>query len=206
MWRKLKSAVLTWLDNAKLAGKGILLVSREKRFIVAFLIAFLFFGTLMTMLSSGLSEFQLIDSLPSAFQIIGRAILRVFGYQRFFLDWLATFLLAVLQGILIGLIAWLWKKRQDNSADVERAGLIAGLIALGAGCPTCGTTLVAPLLGALFSTGGIAMVGTVSIVVTVIAIIVAVLSLVRLGKEAYIIIINEKYSKKENGRASRKNL
>jgi len=198
--------VLTWLDNAKLAGKGILLVSREKRFIVAFLIAFLFFGTLMTMLSSGLSEFQLIDSLPSAFQIIGRAILRVFGYQRFFLDWLATFLLAVLQGILIGLIAWLWKKRQDNSADVERAGLIAGLIALGAGCPTCGTTLVAPLLGALFSTGGIAMVGTVSIVVTVIAIIVAVLSLVRLGKEAYIIIINEKYSKKENGRASRKNL
>jgi hypothetical protein len=205
MWRKLKSAVLTWLDNAKLAGKGILLVSHEKRFIVAFLIAFLFFGTLMTMLSSGLSEFQLIDSLPSAFQIIGRAILRVFGYQRFFLDWLATFLLAVLQGILIGLIAWLWKKRQDNSADVERAGLIAGLIALGAGCPTCGTTLVAPLLGALFSTGGIAMVGTVSIVVTVIAIIVAVLSLVRLGKEAYIIIINEKYSKKENGRA-RKNL
>lgn len=205
MWRKLKNAVLTWLDNAKLAGKGILLVSREKRFIVAFLIAFLFFGTLMTMLASGLSEFQLIDSLPSAFQIIGRAMLRVFGYQRFFFDWLATFLLAALQGILIGLIAWLWKKRQDNSADVERAGIIAGLIALGAGCPTCGTTLIAPLLGALFSTGGIAMVGTVSTVVTVIAIIVAVLSLVRLGKEAYIIIINEKYSKKENGRA-RKNL
>lgn len=84
----------------------------------------------------------------------------------------------------------------SNAANVEKAGIITGLIALGAGCPTCGTTLLTPLLGALFSTGGLAITGTISTIITIVAIVVAILSLKKLGEETYVMIIDEKYRKK----------
>ena len=117
------------------------------------------------------------------------------------------FTIAVLQGILIGLIVFLWDKKRKqpgttdnetntNSANVEKAGIITGLIALGAGCPTCGTTLLTPLMGAIFSTGGLAASGVISGIVTAVAIIIAILALRRIGEEAYVIIINEKYMRR----------
>lgn len=198
-WRK-------WLDEFVLAGKGILLATKEKRFWVGFIIAFLFFGTLMNLLSGGFSKFELMGMVGfgGSMKIIGDALLGVFGINMIFLEWLPVFSLAWLQGILIGLIVLLWHKKRisngkesTNSANVEKAGIITGLIALGAGCPTCGTTLLTPLLGALFSTGGLAMVGVISGIVTALAIIIAILSLKRLGEETYVIIVNEKYMKRK---------
>ncbi len=198
-WRK-------WLDEFVLAGKGILLATKEKRFWVGFIIAFLFFGTLMNLLAGGFSKFELMGMVgfSGSMKIILDALIGVFGINMIFLDWLPVFFLALLQGILIGLIVLLWHKKRikngkesSNSANVEKAGIITGLIALGAGCPTCGTTLLTPLLGALFSTGGLAMVGVISGIVTALAIIIAVLSLKRLGEETYVIIVNEKYMKRK---------
>lgn len=198
-WRK-------WLDEFVLAGKGILLATKEKRFWVGFIIAFLFFGTLMNLLAGGFSKFELMGMVgfSGSMKIILDALIGVFGINMIFLDWLPVFFLALLQGILIGLIVLLWHKKRikngkesSNSANVEKAGIITGLIALGAGCPTCGTTLLTPLLGALFSTGGLAMVGVISGIVTALAIIIAILSLKRLGEETYVIIVNEKYMKRK---------
>ena len=196
-WRK-------WLDEFVLAGKGILLATREKRFVVGFLVAFLFFGTLMNLLAGGFSKFELIGALgfPESLKIIGSAVAGVFGVNMIFLDWLFVFFIAFLQGLLIGLIVLLWDKERkgdDNSANVEKAGIITGLIALGAGCPTCGATLITPLLGTIFSTGGLAMTGVISGVVTALAIVIAILSLKRIGLQTYAIIINEKYMKKHTG-------
>ena len=194
-----KPNIRKWLDGFPLAARGIMLATREKRFVIAAVIAFLFFGTLMNLLSAGFSKFELMYyvGFGGSMQIIGDEFLGVFGWNRIFLEWLPVFLLALMQGILIGLIALLWKKKQgQNSANIQRAGIVTGLIALGAGCPTCGTTLIAPLLGAIFSSGA-SMVGTVSTLVTALAIIIAVLSLRRLGEETYVIIVNERYLKKK---------
>ena len=201
-WRK-------WLDEFVLAGKGILLATKERRFWIGFIIAFLLFGTLMNLLSGGFSKFELMGMVGfgGSMKIIFDALIGVFGINMIFLEWLPVFLLALLQGILIGLIVLLWHKKRikngkesSNSANVEKAGIITGLIALGAGCPTCGTTLLTPLLGALFSTGGLAMVGVISGIVTALAIIIAILSLKRLGEETYVIIVNEKYMRKKEER------
>lgn len=237
-WRK-------WLDEFGLAGKGILLATKEKRFWYGFIPSFFFFGMLMNLLSSGTTKFELMFTLgfPNDLKILGDAFLAIFGVGQAFLDWLPIFSIAILQGILIGIIVLLWNKKRspefsdkkssakakspaktttvakttkntklvksakstqstpktssinasDNSANLERAGLITGLIALGAGCPTCGVTLLTPLLGAIFSTGSLAIAGTISTIVTWLAVIIAILSLKRLGMEVYVIIINEKY-------------
>ena len=201
-----KPNIRKWLDGFSLAGQGILLAARERRFRIAFVITFLFFGTLMNLLAGGFAKFSLMTSFPVAMKIIGDALLGTFGVNMAVLDWLPIFFIAVLQGILIGLIVVLWKKKQGaNSANVEKAGIITGLIALGAGCPTCGTTLLTPLLGALFSTGGLAVTGTISTIVTWVAVIIAILSLRRLGEETYVIIVNERYLKKKEEHDGGKN-
>ena len=192
-WRK-------WLDDFVLAGKGILLATKEKRFWYGFIPAFLFFGLLMNLLSGGLSKFELIRLLgfPNGLRIIWDSFLAIFGINQPFLDWLPTFFIALLQGILIGLTVFLWqKKHEQNAANLEHAGIITGLIALGAGCPTCGTALITPLIGVFFSTGSLAIAGAISTIVTILAIVIAVLSLKRLGVETYVIIINEQYLKKK---------
>lgn len=189
-WRK-------WLDDFVLAGKGILLATREKRFWYGFLPTFLFFAMLINLLAGGFSKFELMaaSGLEGTMKILGDAFLSIFGVNQNFVEWLSTFLLALLQGSLVGLIVLLWqkKKSESNAAGVEKAGIITGLIALGAGCPTCGTTLLTPLLGAVFSTGSLAIAGAISTVVTIVAVLIAILSLKRLGLETYVIIINEKY-------------
>ena len=196
-WRK-------WLDGFSLASKGILLVTKEKRFWFGFIPAFIFFGMLMNLLAGGFSSFELMwaTGFSGSMQILGNAFINVFGINQPFLSWLPVFGLSILQGTLIGLIVYLWHKKRenkgsDNADNLEKAGIITGLIALGAGCPTCGTTLITPLLGAMFSTSGLAATGTISAIVTWLAIIIAILSLKRLGEETYVIIVNEKYLKKK---------
>ena len=192
-WRK-------WLDEFVLAGKGILLATKEKRFWYGFIPSFLFFGFLMNLLSGGFAKFELMSALgfPGNLKIIADCFIAISGINQPFLDWLPIFAISVLQGILIGLIVLLWDKKKDqNSANLEKAGIITGLIALGAGCPTCGTTLLTPLIGAIFSTGGLAITGAISTIITWLAIIVAILSLKRLGEETYVTIINEKYLAKK---------
>ena len=191
-WRK-------WLDEFALAFKGILMASREKRFWYGFIPTFIFFGMLMNLLAGGFSKFELMGAVGfgGSMKILFDSFLSIFGVNQIFVEWLPTFLLALLQGLLVGLIVFLWqKKREGNSANVEKAGIITGLVALGAGCPTCGTTLLTPLLGAIFSTGSIAIAGAISIVVTILAVVIAILSLKKLGVEAYVIIVNERYLEK----------
>lgn len=198
-WRK-------FLDEFALAGKGIMLATREKRFWYGFIPSFLFFGFLMNLLSGGFSKIELMGALgfPKSLKILLDSFLSIFGLNQPFLSWLPIFAISILQGTLIGLIVLLWNKKRENSAknaeNLEKAGIITGLIALGAGCPTCGTTLLTPLLGALFSSGGVAVTGTISTVVTWLAIIVAILSLKRLGVETYVIIVNEKFMRKKEER------
>lgn len=192
-WRK-------WCDDFVLAGKGILMATKEKRFWCGFIPTFIIFAILINLLSAGFSKFQLMFLSPEAFGLVIRdAFLSIFGINQVFVDWLPVFLLCLLQGTLVGLIVFLWHKKREkgaNSAGIEKAGLITGLIALGAGCPTCGTTLITPLLGAIFSTGSLAIAGAISTIVTVLAVIIAILSLKRLGLETYVIIIDEKYRSK----------
>ena len=183
------------------------MATHEKRFCYGFVPAFLFFGLLMNLLSGGFSKFELMGAVgfPDNLKILGENFLGIFGFNRFFLDWLPTFALATMQGVLIGLIVYLWAKKREagskNSENIEKAGIITGLIALGAGCPTCGTTLLTPLLCTLFSTGGIAATGAISMIVTWVAVIIAILSLKRLGVETYATIVNEKFMKKKKGGA-----
>ena len=178
-------------------------------------------------------SFQLIGGCLSsgdiggAFKIIGGAFLAIFGVGRAFSDFIFNFVLTLLQSILIALVVFVAKHnrrekrakkadednkktsekstiKSENSSGLESSALVAGLAVLGSGCPTCGTTLLAPVLGAILSgtTGAVSIAGTLSLILNIIAILIAILVFRKLGVQTYAIIKSEHFKENHHEKAS----
>ena len=194
----MKAKIAKWLDEIKMAGLGIVLATRRWKFWAVFVPVLIFFGTLLSLLSGGMGAINLFfaSDFPTKMQILGDGFLSFFGKDRYFWDFLQNFAIAFLQALLIALITFVYRKRKKNSADIQNAGIAAGLALLGSGCPTCGTTLITPILASVFSSSGYAVAGAVSGIITGLAILLLLWSLKRVGLEAYAIIIDERWRKK----------
>lgn len=195
---KFYSKLQRWADEFKLAIYGAILCFRKKRFLVAFFIAFVIFGTLLNLLASGSATMNILSvvDFPHKLEILWNSFLGTFGVNRNFQDFIFIFLLTLLQSVLIGLVVFVYKYRKD-STNLQNAGIITGLIVLGSGCPTCGTTVLAPIIISIAGSSGMAIAGTVSWVLTLASIIIALFALKKVGFEAYAIIKSEEFSKKK---------
>ena len=202
-------------DEFGLALRGLLLATRKKCFWFPFIVTFVIFGTLINLLSNGFSSFSLIfanlksGEILGALNILKTAFLGIFGVNKSFSDWALNFVLILFQSILVALVFFVIKnqpnKKKDKSSDsgLESSAIVAGLAVLGSGCPTCGTTLLAPILGTLASgaTGAVSFAGKLSMILNILAIILAIFVFRKLGLTTYAIIKSEKYMKnktKEN--------
>ena len=202
--RSLKARLAKWLDEFKLAGLGIMGLTRRPRFFMIFGITFVVFGTLLSMFASGFSAFNLFfaSDFGGKMSVVAGAFLALFGVGRSFGDFLLIFTLTILQALLIAMIVMIYRDRrrkkqqvdsqkQDTDA-VQSAGIAAFLALLGSGCPTCGTTLITPLLSAVVGGGSYAVAGMVSGTLTAVAIIIMVLSIKKLGVESYVIMLERR--------------
>lgn len=187
-----------WGEEWKIALEGVVLATKQWQFDVVAIASFLIFGVLMNLLASGPAGFSLLMAADwgGKFQVLGSAFLSLFGVGRNFWDFLLILIISLLQGILIGLVVLVWKKRKDNADNLQRTGIVAGLAVLGSGCPTCGTTLLGPLIGAVIGSSSVALAGAISGVLTALSIILALFALKKLGFESYAIIMDEKYRRK----------
>ncbi len=196
--KKFYSKLQRWCDEFKLAIFGSFLAIKKKRFIISFLIAFVIFGTLLNLLTSGTSSFNLLFSVDFSkkIEILFKAFLGTFGVNREFQDFIFIFLLTLLQSALIGLVVFVYKYRKD-STNLQNAGIITGLIILGSGCPTCGTTVLAPIIISIVGSSGMAVAGTVSWILTFASLIIALFAFKKVGFETYAIIKSEIHEKKK---------
>lgn len=212
-----------WVDEWKMALTSILLATRDWKFDLTVILTFVVFGTLMNLLASSTAALDLFWATGGAgkMSIIWDSFLAIFGVGRNFWDWILLFVITLLQSILIGLVVLVWRKKRhnrrenmlagvQNTDNLQSAGLVAGLAVLGSGCPTCGTTLLMPVLGTIFSSSSYALAGTISGVLTVGAVWLALFSLRRIGKDAYAMIKSDVFRerrgkrKEEDGRLSEK--
>lgn len=187
-----------WADELKLAVYGAFLATRKKRFILSFGIAFLFFGTLLNLLASGGATFDILRSADfrTKLEILAKAFLGTFGENRNLDDFLFIFAVTILQATMIGLVSFVLKYRKDT-ADLQNAGIITGLIVLGSGCPTCGTTVLTPIIISILGSSGMAMAGAMSWGLTIASIILALIVFKKVGFETYAIIKSEEFTKKK---------
>lgn len=204
-----KNRLSRWFDEWEMAFSGIVLATRDWRFLLTFAISFTVFGTVMNLLSGSTAALDLFwrTDFGGKMSIIGDGFLSIFGVGRNFADWILLFLLTILQSTLIGLVvvAWQHKRRNKkaqvlatakNANNIQDAGIAAGLAILGSGCPTCGTTLLAPVLGAIFSSSSYLLASVVSGLLTAAAVVLALFALKRIGKEVFVIITSERYEKR----------
>lgn len=201
--RERQKAALTWgrrwLDGWRLTGAALWVAVRNWRFDLAAGLTFGCFGVLMHILSTGTATLDLLFrvSWGEKFGILGRELGALFGVGQNFLDWFLIFVLALIQGVLVALIALIWQKRRQQKRsmkadEVQSAGIVAGLAVLSAGCPSCGTSLLAPVLGMLFSGSSIALASVLSGLLFGAALVIALLTLQKVGKEAYVIMKSAK--------------
>ncbi len=177
-----KSWLDKWLEGLNLAFTGLKSAMRTRRFWVFFVPTFVVFGTLLNLLGGGTAAFSLIavSSFGGKMKIILDGFLGLFGVGQFFLDWLIVFVVTFLQATLIGAIGVAWKRNKDQES-LQSSGIVAGLAILGSGCPTCGTALITPILATVFSTGGYAIAGVVSRIITLLSVVVALFALYKVG-------------------------
>lgn len=208
--RKFSQKIAKWLDEWKLAGYGLLLATKNKRFWLVAGTVFVIFGTILSLLSGGVAAIRLlqVSTVAQKTKVLTDAFLALIGFNRAFWDFLIVFGTALLQAVLSGLIVatWKWKKIQnqfdekraeENVKGLETAGIAAGLAILGSGCPTCGTTLLAPMIAVATSSGGLALAGVVSGVLTSFAILIAILMLKKIGFENYILVTSVQFQKRK---------
>lgn len=204
-----------WLDEWKMAFTGIALASRSWKFVIVTVTTFLIFGTLMNLLSSSSAALDLFWSTGwvGKLSILKDSFLAIFGVGRSFWDWALIFFITVLQSFLIGLVVLAWQKKRRNKREqlqaeaknadnLQSAGIVAGLAVLGSGCPTCGTTLLMPIIGTVFSSSSYALAGAISGILTVAAILLALFTLKRIGREVYAIILSEQYAKEHSPKST----
>lgn len=192
-----------YFDNSKLALKGIFLATKNLKFWYFFIPSFLFFGILLDLLSTGTSNISLLFTVSPAHKItlLFNSLLNIFIPTKPFLDQLLLLSLTLLQSLLITLTIVIWQSRnktksaKDKITFFERTSLASLLAILGTGCPTCGTSLLAPLLSSLAISYSLA--STLPLILSICALGFSLFSLQKIGFEIYAIMVQEKYLKKE---------
>lgn len=121
----------------------------------------------------------------------------VFGIGRTLPDFLFMTVINLVQSILFGLLFFILHFRKQNLSDnLQSTGIIASFFLLSSGCPTCGTALLAPIFISILGSSGLAIIGTVSIALNLISLVLALFVFQKLGYEAYIILESQKYQQK----------
>ena len=107
--------------------------------------------------------------------------------------------LSILQALTIMLLVFTWSHREKehaiDGASTGSIGAIFGFVALG--CPTCGISLLTPLLTAIAGTGAIAAAEGISRVLIVLAFVLLIYTVIKLGYISFITISTKKYKEKK---------
>ena len=161
---------------------GIGIVLRKWQYTLLFIVFFAVFGLLLSLLNTGTSEISLLFSgieFVEKLDIISTAFMRIFVAPT-------ILILSVLQATIFSLLIYIWRTprlKMCRKDGTENAGIGAIMAFLGAGCPTCGISLVTPLFATLFSTGAYTAVAVFGVVALILAFVISILTLIYLGRE-----------------------
>ena len=196
----LKDFFLQTLDQIKLGGIGISYLLSFKKYLLLFLFSWLFFLYFLNFFKDGSGNLALLFSGISIEQKLGllwRVLLSCFS-SFVSLCGLSLVLLSLLQGLAIALMVYAWRhKSKDQALSTASTSTVAsalGFVALG--CPSCGISLLTPLLSALAGASASILAEKVGIFLTILAFILLFYSVFHLGYLVFILVSAKKYKEK----------
>ncbi len=188
---KLKNLFETFVDRCKFAVVGFKYLLTRRRYVIALVISFLVFLYILSQLQNNGANWQLLWSgldFGSKMQVLGRSFRSMLDNFTSFQGILIV-LLALMQALCVAGIVFAIRHRQkDDAINGASAGSIASILAfVTLGCPTCGMTLLTPLLTMIAGTSAVALAEKLGIVLSIVAFVLLFATLVHLG---YLIFVN----------------
>lgn len=203
---RVKYLATTALDRAKFAMVSIGYLLKQPRYLVSFLVSLFVFLYILSFFKDGASNWLLLcSSLPfvDKLGVLGRAMMKIFENFADIYGVLIIFM-SILQALTVMLLIFTWKHREKDQAidgaSTGSIGAIFGFIALG--CPTCGLSLLTPILTAIAGTGAVAAAEGVSRTLIVLAFILLVYTVIKLGYVSFITISTNKYKEKKHAKSN----
>lgn len=175
--------------KVKLSVHGIASVLKAPKYLIlAVLVSLLFTQFIFWLLNLGLLQY-----------ITTTVTLTFVEKIKFFLEMTLVFIetadtlqgflllsISILQGIAVALIAYSFRSAGRIDRKSMSGSTLASLGAMiGLGCAACGTSLIVPVITIFFSGSAYAIADTVGIYASIIALLVAVYAVYRLGYVAY---------------------
>ena len=197
---RLKDDFLQALDHVKLGGIGISYLLSFKKYLLLFLLSWFFFLYFLTFFKDGNGNLALLFSgisIEQKVNLLGRVFLLCFA-NFLSLYGLSLVLLSLLQGLAISLMIYTWRHKYKDqtlsSASTSTVASALGFVALG--CPSCGISLLTPILSALAGASAGVLAERVGAIFTVIAFALLFYSVFHLGYLVFVIVSAKKYKEK----------
>ena len=186
------------MDETKMGLVGVGMVLKKVKYAVIAVVVFLFFAYVLTLFKDGTATWGLLwsnidlgEKIALKWEVWGRVV------GNFVNLWgLLLMFLAMLQGVAVAILVFSWRSRtmaKGRVAGLEAGGVGTAMGALALGCPTCGTTLVAPFLSIIFGTGAGVMAEVLGWVLMVVAVVFLLYAVRKLGYGVYIEITARRY-------------
>ena len=204
--KKIGTFFTTVFDRTKFALSSIGYLLRRPKYLAVFIVSLFVFLYILTFFKSGTSNWALLwsgVSFGTKMGILGRVFADILGN---FTDLygILIILMSLLQAITIMLLIFTWRNREkDHTLDGASTGGIGALLGFVAlGCPTCGISILTPLLTAGAGTGAMAAAEGVSRVLIVLAFILLIYTVIKLGYVSFIAISAKKYKEKKHAKGN----
>lgn len=188
------------LDRIKLGSIGISYLLTFKKYLLLFVLAWAFFLYFLTFFKDGSGNLALLFSGISSDQklsLLWRVALSCFGNFTS-LYGLSLVLLSLLQGLAISLMVYTWRHKYKDqtlsSASTSTVASALGFVALG--CPSCGISLLTPILSALAGASASILAERVGVLLTIVAFGLLFYSVFHLGYLVFVIVSARKYKEK----------
>lgn len=187
-------------DRAKLAFVGCGYCLRRPKYLTVFIVSWVAFAYIFTFFRDGMSNWNLLFSGITPEQkmgLLGKCFLNIFvNFASFY--GLCIIFLSFLQAVAIVLMIFTYRNRnKEASLNGASTGLVAsalGFVALG--CPTCGISLLTPILTALAGASAGVLAKTIGDIFLVVAFILLLMTIIRLGYLVFIIVSASNYKEK----------
>ena len=198
---KMRNTLDLWLDETKMAFVGIGVMLKKPFYAILSLVIWLLFAYVLTLFQNGSGTWSLLWSgidLGSKIGLLGsvwRGVLENFTN----LYGVLLMVLSLLQGLTIALLVFVWKGREKKAAvnGLEAGGVGAAFGFLALGCPSCGVSLLAPVLTAIAGTGAVALVDVLGWFFLVFAYLLLLHALRKMGYAAYVLEAAKRYNRKK---------
>ena len=204
--KRVKYFATTALDRAKFSLVSIGYLLKRLAYLLSFLVALFVFLYLLSFFKDGMSNWSLLCSnLPfgSKLNILGQVALKILNNFTDLYGVLIIFM-SILQALTVMLLIFTWKSRKKDQAidgaSTGSIGAVFGFVALG--CPTCGLSLLTPILTAIAGTGAVAAAEGISRILIILAFILLIYTVIKLGYTSFIAISTNKYKEKKHAKSN----